>query len=202
MKLLFLILLLLSILSQTAFSQTELCIVGTNHEERSYFNSDSVYNILIKMNPNVVLIELDSAFFTDDFHFNLKKYPDLLCTNKNIGAEKYQSTHKVDLRPFDMTGRNEYYRNSNYFDNQDKMWTDVLELYKQNELSKKDREDLELILYAQELYNNISFGSAKDLNTDSMVKFLSLREKIIYPKMLSIVENTKKLHKWVDFAKE
>lgn len=202
MKIRFLILLLLSILSRTAFSQTELCIVGTFHEERKCFNSDSVYNILTKVKPDVVLIELDSTFFTDDFHFNLKKYPDLLSTNENIGAEKYQSIHKVNLRPFDMTGRNEYYRKSKYFDNQDKMWADVLELYKKNELRKKDKEDVELILYAQELYNNISFQSAKDLNTDNTVKFLSLREKIIYPKMLSIAENTKKLHKWVDFAKE
>lgn len=200
MRIQFLIYLFLFCGLHNVYSQTELCIVGTVHEERTYFNSDSVYNILLRIKPNLILIELDSSFFTNDFHFDLEKYPDLLSTNENIGTQKYHSQHKVDLRPFDMTERNEYYKETNYFNNQSKMWSEVLSLYDRNELSKKDKEDVELIRLVMN-YNGMIFSSVKDLNVNMTVKFLSLREKIIYPKMVSIVENTEKLHHWIDFAR-
>ena len=199
MKIQFLIYLFLSCGLHNVYSQTELCIIGTVHEERTYFNSDSVYNILLRIKPDVILIELDSSFFTNDFHFDLGKYPDLLSTNENIGAHNYQSKHKVDLRPFDVSGRNEWYRKTNYFDNQNKMFSEVLSLYEENVLSKKDKEDVELIELVMN-YNGMTFSSVKDLNVNMTVKFLSVREKIIYPKLHSIVENTEKLHHWIDFA--
>ena len=39
------------------------------------------------------------------------------------------------------------------------------------------------------------------MNVDIAVKFLSLREKIIYSKVVSIVENAEKLSHWIDFAR-
>lgn len=194
----FLICLILCCGLNKAYSQTELCIVGEVHEERTYMNSDSIYNILLKIKPDVILIELDSACFTSDFHFIYEL--DSLEGNQNKGTEKYRLQHKVDLRPFDMSGRNEWYRKANYFDNQNKMWGDVLNLYEMNELSKKDREDVDLIRLVMN-YNGMTFNSVRDLNVNMTVKFLSVREKIIYPKMLSIIENTEKLQHWIDFAR-
>ena len=66
--------------------QTEVCLVGTKHNPCTYFNSDSVYAILLRVQPDVVLMELDSTFFDKNFRFDLEKYPDLLSTNENIGA--------------------------------------------------------------------------------------------------------------------
>ena len=183
-------------------SQTELCIVGTVHEEQSFFNSDSIYNILVRVKPDVVLIELDSSFFTEDFRFDLIRHPDLLSTNENIGAEKYHSRHIVDLRPFEITGRNEYYRETRYFENEKQMTTEIHELYKKNKLSKKDKEDFELVLYGFEFGNSARFHSVQELNSDLSMKFWLLREKIMYPKIVSIVDNTKELHHWIEFSKE
>ena len=202
MKIRFLIYLFLFCGVHDVYSQTELCIVGTMHEERTYFNSDSIYNILLRIKPDVILIELDSSFFTNDFHFDLEKEPDLLSTNENIGAHKYQSKYIVDLRPFDVSGRNEWYRTTNYFDNQDKMLNDVLSLYEKNELSKNDKEDVELVLYALKVGSEVTFRSAQELNSDVSSKFWALRQKILYPKMVSVVENTEKLHHWIDFAQQ
>ena len=182
-----------------AYSQTEICIVGEVHEECEYMNADSTYNILLRIKPDVILIELDSSFFTSDFLFDLDKDPDLLSSNQNIGSEKYRLHNKVDLRPFDMSNRNEWYRKTNYFENQRKMWDEVIHLYENNELSKKDKEDVELIQLVMN-YNGMVFSSVKDLNVNMTVKFLSVREKIIYPKMLSIIENTEKLQHWIEFA--
>ena len=198
MKTRFLICLLLFSGLQNIYSQTELCIIGEVHEECSYMNRDSVYNILLNIKPDVILIEMDSSFFTSDFHFI--EDPEIIGGNQNLGSYKYHSLHKVDLRPFDMQGRNEWYRETKYFDNQRKMFTEALSLYENNELSKKDKEDVELIQLVMN-YNGMKFSSVKDLNVNMTVKFLSVREKIIYPKMVSIVENTEKLHHWIPFAR-
>jgi len=198
MKKIFLLCLMLYSSFYRAYSQTELCIVGEVHEECSYMNRDSVYNILMKIKPDVVLIELDSSFFTPDFRFNIK--PDQYWGNQMLGAHKYKSLRKVDLRPFDMSGRNEWYKKTNYFDNQNKMWSDILDLYKKDELSARDKEDVDLIRLMMN-YNGVKFNSVKDLNVDMTMKFLSLREKIIYSKVVSIVENTTKLNHWIEFAR-
>ena len=100
----FIIFLILCCGSYNAYSQTEICVVGETHEECSYMNRDSVYNILFNIKPDVILIEMDSSIFTNDFRFN--EEPNSYWGNQMLGAEKYHSLHKVDLRPFDMEGRN------------------------------------------------------------------------------------------------
>lgn len=76
------------------------------------------------------------------------------------------------------------------------MWSDILELYAKNELNPKDREDVDLIHLIMN-YNGMKFSSVKNLNANTNVKFLSLREKIICSKVFSIIE---KLSHWIDFA--
>ena len=201
-KMKFALSLLLLLCALSAHSRTELIIVGTAHEERPYINSDSIYNILVKLKPDVVLIELDSTFFTEDFHFDLQKYPDLLSTNENIGAERFQSRHRVDLRPFDISGRNEYFREMRYFENEYQMFRDIYNLFQQNKLGRKDREDFTLILYALELGGSLTFNSVQEMNSDLSMRFWRLRHRILYPKMVSIVKSVEELHHWIDFAIE
>ena len=167
--------------------QIEVCLVGTKHNPCTYFNSDSVYAILLRVQPDVVLMELDSTFFDKNFRFDLEKYPDLLSTNENIGAHRYQQERGVDLRPFEITGRNEWYREHRYFERQDSMWRDALSLYRADKLSRKNREDMELILQVMN-YNDMKFASPRDMNSSMTMGYLSLREYILYQKLVSIVE--------------
>ena len=157
--------------------QTEGCRVGTKHNPCTYFNSDSVYAILLRVQPDVVLMELDSTFFDKNFHFDLEKYPDLLSTNENIGTHRYQQEQGVDLRPFEITGRNEWYREHRYFERQDSMWRDALSLYRADKLSRKNREDMELIIQVRN-YNEMKFAAPRDMTSSMTMGSLSLREPI------------------------
>lgn len=180
--------------------QTEVCLVGTKHEPCAYFNSDSVYAILLRVQPDVVLMELDSSFFDKNFRFDLEKYPDLLSTNENIGAHRYQQEQGVDLRPFEITGRNEWYREHRYFERQDSMWRDVMSLYRADKLSRKNWEDMELILQVMN-YNDMKFASPRDMNSSMTMGYLSLREYILYQKLVSIVETEELLSRWRSFVR-
>lgn len=180
--------------------QTEVCLVGTKHNPCPYFNSDSVHVILSRVQPDVVLMELDSSFFDRNFRFNLEKYPDLLSTNENIGAHRYQQEQGVDLRPFEITGRNEWYREHRYFERQDSMWRDMLALYRADKLSRKNREDMDLIMQVMN-YNDMEFHSPRDMNSSMTMGYLSLREYILYQKLVSIVESEERLNHWKSFAR-
>ena len=173
--------------------QTEVCLVGTKHEPCAYFNSDSVYAILLRVQPDVVLMELDSSFFDKNFRFDLEKYPDLLSTNETIGAHRYQQERGVDLRPFEITGRNEWYREHRYFERQDSMWRDAMSLY-------RAEEDMELILQVMN-YNDMKFASPRDMNSSMTMGYLSLREYILYQKLVSIVETEEMLNHWRGFVR-
>lgn len=64
LRILFCLLLSCCLYMAQAQKKTELCIVGTVHSPRSYFDSDTVYRILCQADADVVLIELDTAFLT------------------------------------------------------------------------------------------------------------------------------------------
>ena len=142
-------------------------------------------------------MELDSSFFDRNFRFDLERYPDLLSTNETIAAHRYQQERGVDLRPFEITGRNEWYRAHRYFERQDSMWRDALALYRADRLSRKDRE---VILQVMN-YNDMQFASPRDMNSSMTMGYLTLREYILYQKLVSIVESEPQLGRWRDFVR-
>lgn len=83
--------------------KTEFVLLGTVHSPTENFNADSLYNIFDKIKPDVILYEVDSSFFTDDFHFKNK-----LKGNEYLATTRYMENHQVIVRPYDFTGRNEY----------------------------------------------------------------------------------------------
>jgi hypothetical protein len=80
--------LLTSLIFLTAFGQTKVCLIGELHEENEIINPDTLINILKKIKPDVILIELDSQFFTSNFDFNLDLVldPDSMSGNQNVAS--------------------------------------------------------------------------------------------------------------------
>ncbi len=145
MKKVLTILLFLVVVS-SCYGQKQIWLIGTAHEEKNYINPDSIIYALNKINPELILVELEAKYFTKDFRFNLELYPDLLSTNENIASYKYQQLHSVKLRPFEIEGRNEFYRSENYFENENQMFDEMLYLYKNNKLSESCTTDFEILL--------------------------------------------------------
>ncbi|MCC9136782.1 hypothetical protein ACFSKU_10240 [Pontibacter silvestris] len=51
--------------------ETEITVIGTIHQAASNFNPDTLYEILERIKPDIILIEIDSSFFTEDFRFKI-----------------------------------------------------------------------------------------------------------------------------------
>ena len=84
----------------TVIGQTNFYIVGTVHNRTRNFNPDSVLNILSKLKPDLILVELDSSFFDNDFNLKIRTP-----TNETLGIKKYVSRRPTPIRPYDVKGR-------------------------------------------------------------------------------------------------
>lgn len=187
-------------ISTFLLAQNEIWLIGTAHEERSYINQDSLTFALNNIKPDLILIELEQKYFDKDFKFNLNEYPDLISTNENKAVYKYQNENLVLVRPFDIEGRNEFYKRENYHENENEMFSEILRLYKANKLSESCKTDFEILLTVLNNYSELEFNSLKEANSDVATKFLALKNKINFDLMISIVKQTNELNKWLSFA--
>ncbi|MHA7944041.1 hypothetical protein ACJOV8_013275 [Formosa sp. 3Alg 14/1] len=103
-KTLLILLIFVTVLSCETTKQTELIVIGTLHKPETNFNSEILFNILEDIQPDLILEELDSTFFTSDFrHKNVSN------SNERMASEKYINKYPTTmLRPYEFEGRNEY----------------------------------------------------------------------------------------------
>ncbi|MDN3593467.1 hypothetical protein [Zunongwangia endophytica] len=103
-KSIIIILILITLLSCKTEKSTEIIVIGTLHKPEYNFNSEILFNILENVQPDFILEELDSSFFTSNFrHKNVSNSNERMASEKYI--EKYPTTK---LRPYEFEGRNEY----------------------------------------------------------------------------------------------
>ncbi|RYX82130.1 hypothetical protein EON73_04450 [bacterium] len=201
MKIILIILNLL--LASGAYCQNTVWLIGTAHEKNNYINADSLTNIFNKIKPDLLLLELEEKHFTKDFKYDTTKYPlkDYLTSNENIAAYNYQQQTNVQLRPFDIKGRHEFYEKVDYRNKENKMFGEIFNLYKNNRLSGNTKVDFEILLASLNNYSNLRFTSLREANSDVATKFMALKSKVDFELMVSIIEQNQELKKWLTFAK-
>lgn len=189
-------------ISLISYAQNEIWLVGTAHEQNNYINPDSLIIIFNKIKPDLILIELEEIHFTKDFKFNTEKYSldDFLTTNENIASYHYQRLNGIQLRPFDLNGRHEFYSKEKYNEKENKMFGEMITLYKENKFSESCKVDFEILLHTLKSYSELKFNSLKESNSDITTKFLSLKNKINFELMISIIKRTDELREWLKFA--
>ena len=191
------------ICSHLAFSQTNVYIVGTTHRPINLINADTLENILGRINPDVILVELDSTILTveNDFNYDLKKYPDILenTSMENIVMCRYQQKHNIKLRPFDFTGRNDFYQRTDYFAKEDSLFKEMLAMQKNKEYSPANQRLFNVAWNIIKLYAEAEDVSFEDINSDVRQKFTELKYTT-YDMFLQICQDEPKLHKWIGFA--
>lgn len=171
-------------MSNCTQKKTELVILGTVHQSVENFNPDSLYNILVRINPDLILFEVDSSFFTKDFKF--KKTWD---SNENIATTKYMSHFEVDVRPYEFTGRNEYRKKIGSRPTERKALKLLDSLYKKGELDSLDNIIYKKYLEVNDSLNSFAYLGAKAFNDSNVDKIAKKRQEYKYKKNLKIINN-------------
>jgi pheromone shutdown protein TraB len=83
----------LLLLARAGYGQPRVWLIGTAHEATKYVTADSVLLALHRLQPDVILLELEAQYFTQEFRFDTAKYPlkEYLVTNENRASYRYPS---------------------------------------------------------------------------------------------------------------
>lgn len=186
---------------QTFAQKAELYILGTAHEPTKYINADSIVSAMGHIRPDVILCELEAVYFTSDYRFDLDKYPDLLtASQENAAAYHYQQKTKVDLRPYEIEGRNEYYHSTQYFEKQGKMMQDIMQGYKNMTLSSESYLEWDRVAKAIPLLDNLdgNIYTLQTINSQLYCAYSEAKELLIYQTSLSIAK--REFPQWISTA--
>ncbi|MEQ9308572.1 MAG: hypothetical protein RLN90_03905 [Balneolaceae bacterium] len=162
--------------------RTELVLLGTVHQPIQNFTPDSLYNILVKIEPDLILFEVDSSFFTKDFEF--KKTWE---SNENIATVKYMNNFDVDLRPYEFTGRNEYRIRIGSRPTDSKALELLDSLYNNNLLNSLSKRIYQNFLEINYTLNSFAYLGARAINNPETDKAAEIRQKYHYKELLRIM---------------
>lgn len=162
--------------------RTDLVLLGTVHQAVQNFTSDSLYNILVKFKPDLILFEVDSSFFNREFDF-IKTWQ----SNENIATVKYMNDFDVDVRPYDFTGRNEFRIKIGSRPTDSKALKLLDSIYKNNQLDSLDNRIYQKFLEVNDSLNSFAFLGARAFNNSKTDKTAEIRQKYQYKELLDIM---------------
>ncbi|WP_104734387.1 hypothetical protein [Hanstruepera ponticola] len=162
--------------------KTELVLLGTVHDPVQNFTPDSLYNILTRIKPDLILFEVDSSFFTNEF-----KFKKTWGSNENIATVKYMNNFKVDVRPYEFTGRNEYRIKIGSRPTDSKASKLLDSLYRNNLLNDLDKKTYETFLKVNDSLNSFAYLCAKAFNNSETDRIAKIRQEFQYKKLLNIM---------------
>ncbi|MEP2773521.1 MAG: hypothetical protein ABJH05_15320 [Fulvivirga sp.] len=164
--------------------QTELILLGTVHQPVEHFNSDSLYNILVKIKPDLILFEVDSSFFTEEFQFKSTWE-----SNENLATVKYMNQFDVDVRPYEFTGRNEYRIKIGSRPTDSRAIGLLDSLYRSNMLALQEQKIYAAFVELTDTLNSFAYQGAKAFNNTITDSISRIRQHYQYDKLLQIMRN-------------
>jgi len=166
---------------------TEIVIIGSIHQPVPNFNSDILFNIFEQVKPDIILQEVDSSFFTEDFKF--KKTSE---ENEQNATEKYSVKHpQVLVRPFEFEGRNEYRRERGMVPT-DNLTTKLLRnLYNKNVLTPQQKKILNTYYALTDELTAIASKSPENFNNAATDSIVELRQFFQHKKLTEITNERK-----------
>lgn len=183
MKKMFCVVVLIYCFLSCTQKKTELVLLGTVHQPIQNFTPDSLYNILVKIDPDLILFEVDSSFFTEDFKF-IRTWG----SNENIATVKYMNDFEVDVRPYEFSGRNDYRINIGARPTDGLALKMLDSLYLESQLTSSEEEIYRKFIKISDSLNSFAYLGAKAFNTVRSDSVAQQRQEYHYKKLLKIIE--------------
>jgi len=178
---------------------TTLCIVGTEHDSSAFINSAKIYDVIKRIAPDVILYEFEEDGFTGNT-FNLQKYPGFLCTNESKACYRYQKEYGIDIRPYDIEGRNKHYRDTKFDENSEKLVKMITTAYEGKTLSAESAREWKRHLKVVPLLDIATGYTLEDINTSLFVRISEAKNNLTFNALIYITQRD--FPDWVDIVTE
>lgn len=96
---------------QTSKPLTEFVVVGTVHAATDKYSSQDLVRIFERVRPDVILFEYPADMMTPSFEFKSVIKDDL----EQQAVLQYAKQRAVQIRPYDIDGRNNFFQRTSYF---------------------------------------------------------------------------------------
>ena len=188
----------LVLITQFSQAQTYLTIIGTQHYPTENINSQSIYEQLNKIKPDVVLMEQDSSTMSDDGEF-------LINSNElePTSVKRLEKDYNVIVKPFDYKNRNKFYADNQIFTKENSFFHSMDSVY-----SNKLMDSLSYCVYRNMIEVNTilntmgSNADLKELNSVTYQQVSKLRQDLNYNGFLGICYRVKYMQQWAKFWKQ
>lgn len=164
--------------------KNKLLILGTVHFPTRGINSDSIYTILEKYNPDIILMEAESSVFNEDYTFR-KMYDQ----NEFNSVKKYLAHHpNVQIRPIEFEGRNEYRKKIGIFSEADPVYRKMDELYQSKKLSDNESKMWYDFTKSWKKIDSLSNSNLNAINNSTSDKIVENTSHYQYIKLKKIID--------------
>ncbi len=177
---------------------TVVVVVGTVHNPSGYYDIQTLCQILDRVRPDLILVELDSSFFTTSMSLK-REYVGVSMENRAVSL--YLQSHTVPIRPYDIEGRNRIYEQHNYFSLQRELSSALNSAERDSLLGAKPTLLLNTIIRFDKI--GAGFGSERPEVINSTACDVAMESKQYYAGegMLQIVESVPSLVRFTEFAR-
>lgn len=177
----------------------EITVVGTVHSPTAAFTQESLTAILRKIQPDLVLLELDPSFF-DDAYVLQEKYRSVSMENEAALAYAKTAAVPVKMRPFDIEGRNRFYQEQDYFRRESRMNQEIARLHRAGELPLEARLLFEALTALAAVRDACGVSPPEVMNAAPCDAAIERKQDYAFKGMGRIVEVTPALQEFKSFA--
>ena len=177
---------------------TALVVVGTVHRETGNFRIQTLCSIIDRVRPDLILVELDSSFFTPSMTIK----PELVDASlENRAIRDCAQAHTIPIRPYDIEGRNKIYEQHNYFHLQNDLSRALDRALQDSLLGENARILMDAIIRFDDIGH--SFGSERPEIFNSAACDIAMESKQYYAGdgLMQIVASVPSLKQFAEFCK-
>src|SRR4051794_25072064 len=182
----------------SAVANTEVFLIGTPHRASANLSGDSLVNVLKQIHPQVVLLELDSSFFDERGRLR-SQFRDV--SLEVSAVTRFAETAAVELRPFDIEGRNQFFMDNKYFERERDLYTELGTLDAAGQLSPEAHTLNEAMSALAAVRDTFELERLDVINSAACDVTIREHKEYAFKKVPRILELTPQLRKHVEFAK-
>lgn len=167
----------------------ELFVIGTTHKETSEYSADELASILIRVRPDVLLTELTSDFYADDWKRH--RYFD---SQEDKGVRLFLQSVPTVERPYDIEGRNQYYEATQYFEKERGLWDSLEQIHSAGKLSETRAQAYQRMMDIIGVFRGIlDHEHPRVLNSRALDIFIEYLHKLVAETLRDICGNCEEL---------
>jgi hypothetical protein len=176
---------------------TSIVVVGTVHNGTERFTNDSLFNIIKRVHPDLILMELDSSFFTPSM--TLKSEFQQITLETSV-LTKYMNSNKVMIRPYEIEGRNKIYQDNKYFEQQKELSKALNQATRHNLIQGESKLLFEAIIRFDDITQAFASDFPNVINSYSCSVVMDSKQYYANEGMIKIVASIPSLNQFISFA--